>query len=565
MLSDWCLRNELKQLIPKQEFKLKTIVYLTAVYGEKYLPMLMGFLHSLGQVREPESKTMVLWSQLPAHEIMILNKAYPWCEFIESPIILTGDYRRDIPFKVRLWSKALTMFPDAQVRFMDCDMVVTQSYGDVVEGDYDILFTAKNERVPLNTGMIVANSSPEATFFFQQWLEGIEKCAKDDDSLSEAVACNGSIDQHVLAQWLGSPPPQGISEVNVNGRTVRFKNVPCSVLNETNSKPITPEMRVIHYKAGWHPILLENKDFSKNRPEDTSLEMYNFWMDIFKRASTESLKKLVMDECAKRVERFRSFNFGYQIRGMLHSELLIVCSLCEAMGVEVLIESGRFRGQSTFVLANYFSDSDVKIESIEANRDENAAFCEQRLAPFKDKVMLNYGDCPVLLPQILRKHNNRRIAILFDGPKGERALHIFDEALRSQNGSNIIAGFFHDARRDSRSREIYEKHYERAFFSDDEEYIETFRELDKPCLPTSDPVSPHAWSPYMKGDIKIESYGPTLFTCLPLFQEKIPPELSTPPFKRFLRKGRSFAGRIKRFIIRRLREFARPESAVQDL
>ncbi|MBN2289124.1 MAG: hypothetical protein JXQ83_07310 [Candidatus Glassbacteria bacterium] len=530
------------------------IVYLTAAYGEKYVPFILTFLQSLANAREPESRAVVLWDFLPPHEVRILRSAFPWCDFIQSPITLTGISRKDVPLKVHFWCKGVEMFPHAQLRLMDSDTVVVKNFNDLVKGEYDILYTYKKELYPLNTGVMVVNNSPRAIYFFHLWLKGIAECLANRKALQEAVRKNGAVDQHVLAEWLGTPLPEAPKEVDIRGRKLTFKPAPCSELNETRSRSIGPEVRVIHYKGGWQPILVENKDFSQYRSRDLSLEMYRYWMSIYSNAASYSIKKLVMGECAKRKEKFRKFNFDFQIRGILHSEMLIVCALCEALGIEVIIESGRCRGQSTYLLAKYFADSDVKIESIEINRDQNALYCEQRLHPFSEKVNLLYGDCRTLLPGLLKKHRGRKLAILFDGPKGEPALEIFHQSVRSRNGNSVVAGFFHDTKKGVPFRSLYESGYKRAFFSDDEDFVEKFREIDKPCLPKDgDSITEHTWRPYMKGRRRMGSYGPTLCTVLPLYPEKVERGSRLYPAKLMLIKTRSVAGRLKRFLVRSIK------------
>ena len=41
----------------------------------------------------------------------------------------------------------------------------------------------------------------------------------------------------------------------------------------------------------------------------------------------------------------------YEHRGILHSEMALIIHTCRRLSVEVVIESGRARGQSTYMLA----------------------------------------------------------------------------------------------------------------------------------------------------------------------------------------------------------------------
>ena len=55
------------------------------------------------------------------------------------------------------------------------------------------------------------------------------------------------------------------------------------ILNETRSVPIAPETRILHYKGGWHPILLDGHTFTRNRPMRAGWEMFTLYGDIHNR------------------------------------------------------------------------------------------------------------------------------------------------------------------------------------------------------------------------------------------------------------------------------------------
>ena len=123
-----------------------------------------------------------------------------------------------------------------------------------------------------------------------------------------------------------------------------------------------------------------------------------------------------------------------------------------------------------------------------------------------------------------------------DGPKGYEAYKLFSELYYKHK--NIIAGFFHDCRKPYRHmtnnsrNEIY-KFFDRLWFTDNEEFVDTFREIDTPCIATQNNMTEHSWKPYYKGWKKIGSYGPTIGIVLPnmrdhyryekLFKRKVSP------------------------------------------
>lgn len=227
------------------------------------------------------------------------------------------------------------------------------------------------------------------------------------------------------------------------------------------------------------------------------------------------IKDVVLEASKKYLASFQKATGGFEDRGILNSEMLAVCAISEELGVEVFIESGRWRGQSTDVLARYFSDKLVRVESIELYRDENALHVEEKMKAHPNLV-LHYGDANKIIPSLVRKYQNKKIALLFDGPKGQAALDVFQFCLTQSK--NVVAGFFHDMRKPTpvmpnASRGEMEKMFPRAFYTDDTEFVEAFKSLDQGCEVA-------LWRPYAIDEKKIGSYGPTLGIILPERKER---------------------------------------------
>lgn len=225
---------------------------------------------------------------------------------------------------------------------------------------------------------------------------------------------------------------------------------------------------------------------------------------------TQALKRLVAESSRKHREEFSRVTGGFEDRGILNSEMLAVCAVAEELGVEVFIESGRWLGQSTEILAKYFEGKSVIIESVEAFYDDNALHVEKKLAGRKNLHLL-YGDANLVIPRLARQYQGKKVALLFDGPKGQAALDVFRLALLENH--DIVAGFFHDMRQHTpempnRSRQEMEAVFPVAFYTDDEAFVQEFQVLDAGC-------DVALWRPYMIDGKKIGSYGPTIGLVLP--------------------------------------------------
>ncbi len=230
-----------------------------------------------------------------------------------------------------------------------------------------------------------------------------------------------------------------------------------------------------------------------------------------------SIKSLVMSSCLRNKDKFSSIITKYEEHGILHSEMLAVCSVIQNLDINLIIESGRYNGQSTEILARFFSGTKIKIVSIEIIKDQNAKYVEEKLKKYSNLILL-YGDSKDLIPKILTIYQKGKVAILFDGPKGEAPIKIFKKVICDFPKVNV--GFFHDMRKSTEkmpnpTRKIMKHSFNRVFFTDNNEYIENFKQLDYPIIKTG------IWRPWMKGNNKIGSYGPTLAVVLPVSTERV--------------------------------------------
>lgn len=96
-------------------------------------------------------------------------------------------------------------------------------------------------------------------------------------------------------------------------------------------------------------------------------------------------------------KRYKKDSHPYEIKGIFHSELLMFCAISEIIKPELIIESGRARGQSTELIARYAVDKGIRFESIESNKiNGDSDIAEARLKGLP--VVLHYGDSFEIMP-----------------------------------------------------------------------------------------------------------------------------------------------------------------------
>jgi hypothetical protein len=207
------------------------------------------------------------------------------------------------------------------------------------------------------------------------------------------------------------------------------------------------------------------------------------------------------------LDHFQSLiqNVPYEDKGVFFSEMLFVLAAVGPGFTGQVMESGRARGQSTFILGGIFPQS--KIISIEFDRDSpDAPVAEDRLKDFPH-VELLYGDSRRLLFERLEPG----AVVIIDGPKGFRAIRLALQLLRT---GKVHMVFIHDTYKGLATRRFLERHVPGTLFSDHEPFVERFKHLDKSCWDGFNAGSPLEWRPAPGRSSRKPSYGPT-FACIP--------------------------------------------------
>ena len=163
--------------------------------------------------------------------------------------------------------------------------------------------------------------------------------------------------------------------------------------------------------------------------------------------------------------------------GIWESEMFLFYAAVRPYVPKQILESGRARGKSTFILARCFPDA--HIISVEFDRhSENANAAEAKLKPHSN-VELLYGDSREILPQRIQAGD----AVLIDGPKDFRALRL---ALQLLCTGKPCAVFMHDFPPNSLWRKFVERNWPDSFFGDDP-LFQRFQSLDDERDPRENP------------------------------------------------------------------------------
>jgi hypothetical protein len=260
--------------------------FVTTVFGDRYSGLLLTLLQSIHRA-DPTTPVTVLWADIAPSSIDALRALFPQADFVHKPIPVASDLMRRISSKTFYWEAAVQHCAGEDICLLDADMLVVRPVREYFSDAFDIGYTFKNEKFPLNSGVLLIRDSPVSLPFIREWRTRTEAILTDADALAQANNRRlpyGGADQMALFQMLEYRRGQRDYRVNVNGSVATVKGFRCEELNETNSTRVTLRHHVLHYKGGWQPILLEGRPFHRNRTKVESLEMYRLYLDTYRDA-----------------------------------------------------------------------------------------------------------------------------------------------------------------------------------------------------------------------------------------------------------------------------------------
>lgn len=267
--------------------------FVTSVYGKKYGGMLLSLLYSVRQ-SNPNARMTIYWQDV-ASETLLLKKVFSEFDFVDTTHDVSYDLVNRIAHKTLLWADAAARHKHERIVFVDVDMLILKDLSGFFDDSFDIAFTYKDEQYPVNTGTFLACGSTATEEFFKKWHSETKKILSDPLLRARATSSSypyGAPDQMAFYTLIEFKRGSTEYAVTVGGKRLRCKGLPCELLNETNSRPLNDRMHIIHYKGGWHSILIDGTDFTPRRPKEDSWEMYLLYLKTYREALAYAAQRL---------------------------------------------------------------------------------------------------------------------------------------------------------------------------------------------------------------------------------------------------------------------------------
>jgi hypothetical protein len=507
-------------------------IVLSCVYGNKHTPFVHTFICSV--LENCSSAQIVIgYSNFPEFELRLLEVTYPEVIFTQVNMSLEtlSTHAANASKKTHIWRELLEhqVSNGDRALFMDIDTIMLGSPFEVFNSSEDIFVTRKSGKWPLNTGVIFVKKMPSTLELFQNWHDKTETIISSRNLNREAEKMSGGADQYSLMELLQiheAIRDTAKQDAFSSKFTLRIKFLNCSQYNETESVPFTKDLRIIHFKAGWHRILLSESKYTKNRPAKTSAEFHRIWKGYYSKSKIRMYNTLYEKAWMEKEIISKITDLRYEDRGIYNSELVLICSMMKMCELNTVFESGRARGHSTYVLSEFFREQiDSKVVSVDYERNIDTEFSERRLAPYTNTKLI-YGHANVLLKEIVENEipYDLGYAVLLDGPKSINAIYLAVRLIRSRHCPSII--FIHDMRRfeggekPSFHRFLCQTLFDRVFFSDHFEISPEVISADRSVFIQKESGRNDSNEPYVKNFLPTGSYGPTLAVILPSQRDK---------------------------------------------
>jgi hypothetical protein len=186
----------------------------------------------------------------------------------------------------------------------------------------------------------------------------------------------------------------------------------------------------------------------------------------------------LLEQCDRSISDFsqRVLPLDYQQRGILLSEGLAFCAMCDLFEIEMLVESGVAGGRSTEIWARYFNRDIYAVDSCELYGETLFEGTRKRLGSYSN-VKLIMGDSFVAIPQLLRSVGRQlRTALFIDGPKGPRAMELAEACFKGPSPPLFVG--IHDMCKQFDDH-LMDQWPSTFFYTDDLVFQETYRYLDE--------------------------------------------------------------------------------------
>lgn len=297
----------------------KPLTFLVSVNGDKWVQTYLGaLLQSIDELYGDSCRVVINYNDVSIPVLAEAQRKLPYAKFKTSKIKIpkTGVDSN----LMDMWTELLEGVNDENLVFLDADMIILKDISKFFEDSFDVGYTYYHNHITshgdagktpsgkhtrINSGVVLVKNREKGLQLFRTWKDLTNDLIKSKKKkqglfpklrrLMNPIARNdhkylpwaewGSIDQASLSSILKTDD----HSATITRDEVQLKGSPCALLNETECRPISKETHIIHYKAGWRPILPDGtfdqvlEVLKPVRNEALCGEQYQIWKGFYER------------------------------------------------------------------------------------------------------------------------------------------------------------------------------------------------------------------------------------------------------------------------------------------
>lgn len=168
--------------------------------------------------------------------------------------------------KLDRWAEIVATAADGErLLLIDADTMIVRPIDEIWQRDFDVAYTTKRARFPINGGVVFLRVSPRVRTFLQDWADANRRLLADSDPEAGWRYTHGGVNQASLAQLLTTAQVRGLHLVELS----------CAEWNCEDSGWATfdpARTRILHIKSALRQACL-----SGFPPEPWLLPLRDIW------------------------------------------------------------------------------------------------------------------------------------------------------------------------------------------------------------------------------------------------------------------------------------------------
>ena len=176
-------------------------------------------------------------------------------------------------WKFREWARVMREAdPADEIVFCDCDMLMTGDLSDAFDFDFDVAYTRRLAKFPMNGGVVFARPTEAALAFFELWREWNDRFYRDPAEHRPWKVKYGGMNQAAFGKV--------VNDVEYDATVIAL---PCEVYNATDSDwgSVTDNTRMIHCKSNLRRAIFSRLPNGRNtRYTEATIKLALQWQAL---------------------------------------------------------------------------------------------------------------------------------------------------------------------------------------------------------------------------------------------------------------------------------------------